>query len=40
DLSFTRRLNEACNAVGVELVDHIIVGGTKRWVSLKDRGAY
>jgi DNA repair protein RadC len=40
DLSFTRRLNEACNAVGVELVDHIIVGGTKRWVSLKERGAY
>ncbi|HSL81468.1 MAG TPA: DNA repair protein RadC [Thermoanaerobaculia bacterium] len=40
DLSFTRRLNEACNAVGVELVDHIIIGGTKRWVSLKDRGAY
>ena len=40
DLGFTRRLNEACQAVGVELVDHIIIGGTKRWVSLKDRGAY
>lgn len=38
DLSFTRRIAEACNAVGVELLDHLILGGTRRWVSLRERG--
>jgi DNA repair protein RadC len=37
DLSFTRRLNEACDAVGVELVDHLILGSPTRWVSLRQR---
>lgn len=40
DLSFTRRMHEACCAVGVNLVDHLILGGTRRWVSLRDRGAF
>lgn len=40
DLSFTRRLAEAGNAVGVSLVDHLIIGGTCRWVSLRQRGAF
>ena len=39
DLNFTRRMAEACNAVGVQLLDHLILGGTRRWVSLRDRGA-
>lgn len=40
DRSFTRRVAEAGYALGVSLVDHLIVGSTGRWVSLKDRGAF
>ncbi|MGH9361869.1 MAG: RadC family protein [Thermoanaerobaculia bacterium] len=39
DLLFTRRLAEAGELVGVRLVDHLIVGGGGRWVSLHERGA-
>lgn len=38
DLSFTRRLAEAGKTVGVELVDHLILGAVGRWVSLRERG--
>lgn len=37
DLSFTRRLADAAKLMGVELVDHIIVGGSG-FVSLRQRG--
>lgn len=37
DLSFTRRLNQACDAVGVKLLDHLILGSPTRWVSLRRR---
>lgn len=37
DLSFTRRLNEACDAVGVQLIDHLILGSPTQWVSLRQR---
>lgn len=40
DLSFTRRLNQACDALGVQLVDHLILGTTSRWESLRSRGAF
>jgi DNA repair protein RadC len=40
DLSFTRRMAEACEALGVRLVDHLILGSTRRWVSLRERGAW
>lgn len=40
DLAFTRRIREAGEAVGVELVDHLILGSAERWCSLKDRGAF
>ncbi len=40
DLSFTRRMAGACEVLGVRLVDHLIVGGAGRWVSLKERGAW
>lgn len=40
NLAFTRRLAEAAEAVGVGLVDHLIVGTGSRWVSLRDRGAF
>ena len=39
DLSFTRRMAEAGELVGVQLLDHIILGSAGRWVSLGRRGA-
>lgn len=39
DLAFTRRMAEAGEVLGIKLVDHLVVGGTGRWVSLKERGA-
>lgn len=38
DLSFTRRVAEAGRAVGIQLVDHLVLGATGSWVSLGDRG--
>ena len=38
DIRFTRRLEEAGAIVGVRLVDHLILGGTNRWISLRTRG--
>jgi DNA repair protein RadC len=40
DLAFTRRLAEAAEVVGIPLVDHLILGGTERWISLRERGAW
>lgn len=40
DLAFTRRMAEAGDAVGVRLLDHLILGGTGRWESLKERKAW
>lgn len=37
DAAVTRRLGRAGDLVGVELLDHLVVGGT-RWVSLARRG--
>lgn len=34
DLTFTTRMKEACGLVGLELLDHLIIGG-KRWISLR-----
>lgn len=39
DLTFTRRMREAGELVGVRLLDHFILGSAGRWVSLKQRGA-
>lgn len=39
DLAFTRRMAEAGKIMGIRLVDHIILGHTGRWVSLKSREA-
>ena len=38
DLAFTRKLAEAGDAVGIRLVDHLVLGGVGRWVSLRQRG--
>lgn len=40
DLTFTRRLAEAGELVGVSLVDHLVLGHGGRWVSLRQRGAW
>lgn len=40
DLAFTRRMAEAGEVVGIRLVDHLIVGGVGRWVSMRERGAW
>lgn len=40
DLAFTRRLAEAGDTVGIRLVDHLILGSGRRWVSLRQRGGW
>ncbi len=40
DLAFTRRMANAGEVVGLRLVDHLIVAGGGRWVSLKKRGGW
>jgi len=40
DLSFTRRMVEAGEVIGVRLVDHLILGSAGRWISLRDRGGW
>ena len=40
DVAFTRRMAEAGDAIGVKLIDHMILGAAGRWVSLKERGAW
>jgi DNA repair protein RadC len=40
DLIFTRRMEQAAHVVGVCLVDHLVVGGTGRWVSMLRRAAW
>lgn len=37
DLNFTRRMKEAGNVLGIELLDHFIVSETK-WLSFKEMG--
>ena len=41
DLALTRRLSAAGALMGIEVLEHVIVGmgpNARRWVSLKDRG--
>ncbi len=40
DLTFTRRMAEAGELLGVKLLDHMILGSAGRWVSLGRRGAW
>jgi DNA repair protein RadC len=40
DLLFTQRMADAAAVVGVELVDHLVLGAIGRWVSLRKRGAW
>jgi DNA repair protein RadC len=38
DITATRAIADAANAVGIPLVDHVIVGSTTRWSSMLDMG--
>lgn len=40
DLYFTRRLAQAADVVGVELLDHLILTPGGAWTSLRQRGAW
>ena len=40
DHHFTRRMEQAGEVVGVRLVDHLILGCTGRWVSLRQMVAW
>ena len=40
DLTFTRRLAEVGELLGIKLRDHLILGGGGRWMSLRRRGAW
>ncbi len=37
DIAFTRRLSQAGAAVGIELLDHLVLAGGARWVSMRER---
>ena len=37
DLAFTRRMAQAAEIMGFELLDHLIIGSPTRWVSLRER---
>ncbi len=39
DLAFTERLDRALDAIGLQLVDHLILGDVERWTSLRRCGA-
>ena len=40
DIAVTRRIAEAGQILGIELLDHIIVGDRERFVSLKNEGHF
>lgn len=40
DLQFTRRLDRASKALGVHLIDHLVIGGPDAWCSLRERGGW
>jgi DNA repair protein RadC len=39
DVALTRRLAAAGQVLGIELLDHLVIGEAGRFVSLRDRGA-
>lgn len=40
DILFTRRLAQAGELLGIKLMDHLVLGGMGRWVSLRQRGGW
>ena len=40
DLAFTRRIAQSGDLIGLRLVDHLILGSGKDWISLRQRGGW
>jgi len=40
DTAFTLKMAEAAKAVGIKLHDHLVLGGSGRWVSIRDQLAW
>lgn len=40
DIDVTKRLNDAGRLIGIELLDHIIIGSTRNYCSLKEKGLF
>ena len=40
DNAFTLRMAEAARAVGIRLLDHLVLAGSGRWVSIRDKLAW
>lgn len=38
DISITKRLKECGELIGINLIDHIIIGDNNRFISLKEKG--
>ncbi len=38
DVAVTREIVEAGKLLGIELLDHLVIGGGGQWVSLRERG--
>jgi DNA repair protein RadC len=38
DIALTARIQEAGKLMGIELLDHVIIGHEGRWVSLREEG--
>lgn len=38
DIALTRRLVEAGRVLGIEVLDHVIIGGANSWTSFKGQG--
>ncbi len=38
DVAVTREIVEAGKLLGIELLDHVVIGSGGRWVSLRERG--
>ena len=38
DINITQRLKEAGKLIGIDLIDHIIIGDEKRYISFKEKG--
>jgi len=39
DIEFTRRFNQCCELIGIQLLDHVIVGADGKYHSCKENGS-
>ncbi|WAH38842.1 JAB domain-containing protein [Alicyclobacillus dauci] len=38
DIAVTKRLNDACNILGIDFLDHLVIGSNGRFESIRQRG--